>query len=189
MKKILFAMAAALLICSTASAQRRQMTQEERDKMRAEMVQRQTESMVKELKLEGEAKTAFAETYTQYMNELNEAMGMGNENQRQNRNDETKPEKMSDEECYGKIKENLDQQQKQIEQSTKRLEITKKYMALLLPTLTAQQLYKVFGQRRGFGGGNFGGMQGNFGGGNRGGGFGGGNRGGGFGGGGFGGGF
>ncbi|MBQ0019920.1 MAG: hypothetical protein KBT39_05290 [Bacteroidales bacterium] len=188
MKKILFAMAAALLICSTASAQRRQMTQEERDKMRAEMVQRQTESMVKELKLEGEAKTAFAETYTQYMNELNEAMGMGNENQRQSRNDETKPEKMTDEECYGKIKENLDQQQKQIEQSTKRLEITKKYMALLLPTLTAQQLYKVFGQRqRGWGGqmpnGGFGGGrgQGGFGGGR--GGFGGGQ--GGFGGGGF----
>ena len=48
-------------------------------------------------------------------------------------------------------------------------------MSTLLPTLTAQQLYKVFGERqRGFGGTpNFNGQRGNFGGGN----FGGGQRG------------
>ena len=69
----------------------------------------------------------------------------------------------------------MDRQEKQIEQSQKRLEITKKYMSTLLPTLTAQQLYKVFGERqRGFGGTpNFNGQRGNFGGGN----FGGGQRG------------
>lgn len=187
MKKFLFVLTATVMVCNTIQAQRRQMSKEELDKMRAEMVQRQTENMVKELKLEGEAKTAFETTYTQYMNELNETMT--NNTQRRNRDEETKAEKMTDEECYAKIKESLEMQEKQIEQNQKRLEITKKYMAALLPTLTAQQLYKVFGQRQR----NFNGMpnfgtnppRGNFGGGQRG-GFNGGNFGGGnFGGGGF----
>ena len=172
------ALAAAVMVCSSIQAQRREMSQEEREKMRTEMVQRQTENMVKELKLEGDAKTAFVTIYTQYLTELNEVTA--GDTQRRNRNEETKPDKMTDEECYAKIKENLDRQEKQIEQSQKRLEITKKYMAAMLPTLTAQQLYKVFGERqRGFGGApNFNGQRGNFGGGQRG-NFGGGNFGGG----------
>ena len=177
------ALAAAVMVCSSIQAQRREMSQEEREKMRTEMVQRQTENMAKELKLEGEAKTAFMTTYTQYLTELNEVSAA--DTQRRNRDEETKADKMTDEECYAKIKENLDRQEKQIEQSQKRLEITKKYMATLLPTLTAQQLYKVFGERqRNFGGApNFNGQRGNYGGGNFGGGqrgnFGGGNFGGG----------
>ena len=173
MKKFVLFFAAAIMTCSNMQAQRRQMSQEELEKMRTERVQRQTENMSKELKLEGEAKTAFETTYSKYLTELNEANPI--ETDRRNRDEETKAEKMTDEECYAKIKENLERQEKQIAQSQKRLEITKKYMAELLPTLSAQQLYKVFGERqRNFGGApNFNGQRGNFGGGN----FGGGQRG------------
>ena len=69
------------------------MSQEEREKMRTEMVQRQTENMAKELKLEGEAKTAFMTTYTQYLTELNEVSAA--DTQRRNRNEETKADKMT----------------------------------------------------------------------------------------------
>lgn len=179
--------AVALMICGTASAQRQRMTDEERAQRRAEMVKTQTERMAKDLGLDGEAKTAFMDTYSKYMTELMDVQGQ--EQPRRNRDEETKAEKMSDEECYAKIKESLEQQEKQIEQSQKRLDITKKYMAEFMTTLTPQQLYKVFGQRQrgGFGGGQPGGWggqrgQGGFGGGQRG-GFGGGQ--GGFGGGGF----
>lgn len=176
MKKILFVMAVALMACGSAMAQRQQMTQEQREQRRAEMVKAQTERMSKELKVEGDAKTAFEESYTKYMNELNATMDM--DQQRRGRDEETRAEKMTDEECYAKIKESLEQQEKQVEQSQKRLEITKKYMAEMMTILTPQQLYKVFGQRQrmgfggqGFGGGQRGGFggQGGFGGGQRGG--------------------
>lgn len=185
MKKIFFVMAVALVVCTTAKAQRRQMTEEERNQQRAEMIQRQTERMAKDLDFDDDAKkTAFMTTYMQYQYALQEAMGDMSQMFRP-REEEKKAEKMTDEECYAKIKEVLDQQEQQAAQSAKRLEVTKKYLAEFMTTLTPQQLYKVFGQRqRGFG--NMGGQGGR--GGNRGGGFGGGMPGGGFGGGGFGGG-
>ncbi len=188
MKKFLFVVAAALMVCSSAMAQRQRMTDEERAQRRAEMLKSQTERMSKDLKLEGETKTEFEKIYAEYMGELTAVMEQ--DQQRRGREEEVKAEKMTDEECYEKIKENLEQQEKQIEQSQKRLDITKKYMAQMMTMLTPQQLYKVFGQRqRGWGGqmpnGGFGGGrgQGGFGGGRGQGGFGGGQ--GGFGGGGF----
>ncbi len=167
MKKYFIILAAALMASTSANAQRRQMSEADMQQMRTEMVQRQTERMAKELDLKGDEKTSFMETYAKYQTELNEAMSMGN--MFGNRGEETKAEKMSDEECYEKIKESLDMQEQQIAQSQKRLEITKKYMAEFMGTLTPQQLYKVFGQRqrgqRGQNGQNGGGMRGGFGGG------------------------
>ena len=49
MKKYFMALAAAVMVCSSIQAQRREMSQEEREKMRTEMVQRQTVNMAKEL--------------------------------------------------------------------------------------------------------------------------------------------
>lgn len=153
MKKYFVILVAALMASATANAQRRQqMSADEMLKMRTEMVQRQTERMAKDLDLKGDAKTAFMETYAKYQTELNEAMG-DMSSMFGGRADDVKAEKLSDEECYAKIKENLDMQEKQVVQSQKRLEITKKYMAEFMSTLTPQQLYKVFGQRQRMGGG------------------------------------
>lgn len=184
MKKILATMFALLAMGQVAMAQRQRMTEEERAKAQAERIEKQATRMSKELKLEGDAKEAFETTYKKYQEELTATMTL--DGQRRDRNVDA--DDLSDEDCYAKITENLAQQEKQIEQMQKRLEITKKYMAELLPTLSAQQLYKVFGQpqRGNFGGGQReGGSRGDFGGGFGRGGFGGGTGRGGFGGAGF----
>jgi len=192
MKKTLILMAFAMMAALSANAQRQRMSEEEMAKMRAEQIQKQAEQLAKDIKLEKEDRPAFIELYTKYQNELSESM-MQNMQQRRNRGEETDAFKMSDEDCFAKIAESLTNQEKQIEQSQKRLEITKKYMAEFMGAnkYSAQQLYKIFAEQRrggmgGFGGGmgGFGGGMGGFGGGNRGGGGGfGGNGGGGFGGG------
>lgn len=152
MKKLFFLFAAALMLSSNVMAQRQQMTAEERAQRQAERIQQQTERMVKDLGLKDEAKTEFETIYKKYQQELLEVNG---QEQRRQREEEKRADQMTNEECYQKIADYLSQQEKQIQQSQKRLDITKKYMAELLPILTAQQMYKVFGQRQqGFGGQN-----------------------------------
>lgn len=163
-------MAAMLITCGSAMAQRQRMTEEERQKQRQEMIDRQAERMAKDLDLKDDAKTAFMEKYKAYQTELMAVMG---DEQRRGRDEEGNFDKMTDEECYGKVKEALERQEKQVEQAQKRLEITKKYLTEFMATLTPQQLAKVFAQRQrnnggqGFGGGRGfgGGGQGGFGGG------------------------
>lgn len=170
MKTVLLFFVTAIMISSSVMAQRQQMSAEERAQRQAERIQQQTERMSKELGLSGDAKTEFETAYKQYQKELLDAIGQ----EQQRRQEDKKADQMSDEECYQKIKESITQQEKQIEQSQKRLEITKKYMAQFITTLSAQQMYKVFGQRQqSWGGqngqqrnwnGNGGGQRGGFGG-------------------------
>ncbi|MBQ0048997.1 MAG: hypothetical protein KBT12_01975 [Bacteroidales bacterium] len=175
MKRTMLSVLLAMMVGSAAMAQRQRMTDEERAKEQAEKIEKQTTRISKELKLEGDAKTAFETSYRKYMEEIAEATKSEG-----GRRGNVDVDELSDDECYAKITEHLTQQEKQIEQMQKRLEITKKYVAELLPTLTAKQLYKVFGQpqrnnfeRGNFDRGNNGGNRGGFGGG----GFGGGRRG------------
>lgn len=145
MKKVLLVFVVAIMASSSVLAQRQQASAEERAQRQAERIQQQTERMSKELGLSDDVKAEFETIYKQYQQELMDAMGQDQRNQRQ---EMKRAEQMSDEECYQKIKDNLTQQEKQIEQSQKRLEITKKYMAQLITKLSAQQMYKVFGQRQ-----------------------------------------
>lgn len=152
MKKVILFFAAALMISTSVMAQRQQMTQEQIAQRQAERIQQQTERMVKELGLKDDEKSEFESIYKEYQKELLEAMG---QDQRRQREEDKRADQMTSEECYKKIKDNLDQMQKQVEQAQKRLDITKKYMAQLMPILNAQQMYKVFGQRQqGWGGQN-----------------------------------
>ncbi|MCQ2223866.1 MAG: hypothetical protein MJZ35_08790, partial [Bacteroidaceae bacterium] len=179
MKKTILMLTIALLSCVGANAQRnrQRMSDEDRAKQRAEQIQKQSESMAKTLGIKDDAaKTAFIEKYVAYQTELQSSMNMNFG--RMGGDDDKKPEKMTDEECFSKIKDALEMQEQQATSSAKRLEVTKKYLAEFMQMLTPQQLVQIFAPSRGnFGGG---GGRGGFGGG----GFGGGMPGGGFGGGG-----
>lgn len=157
MKKTIFLMAIALMSCMTMSAQRnrQRMSDEERAKQRAEQIQKQSESMAKDLGIKDkEAKEAFVQKYVAYQTELQESMQMNFG--RMGGDDDKKPEKMTDEECFSKIKDALEMQEQQATSAAKRLEVTKKYMTEFMQMLTPQQLVQIFAPRRG----NFGGMGG-----------------------------
>lgn len=147
MKKFCLVMAMALMSVASVKAQGGQMNEEDRARMREEMVKRQTEALVKDLKLSGDEKTAFEELYAKYQGELMETFQF----QRRDRDSEGERKKlseMSDEEITARIQEAFDRQEKQIEQQKARLEIQKKYYAEFAKTLKPNQLIRIFGQQR-----------------------------------------
>ena len=148
MKKLFLVVAMALMSVASVKAQG-QMSEEDRARMREEMVKRQTETLVKDLKLSGDEKTAFEELYAKYQNELMSQFQF----QRRDRDgdgdgERKKLSEMSDEEITARIQEAFDRQEKQIEQQKARLEIQKKYYAEFSKTLKPQQLIRIFGQQR-----------------------------------------
>ena len=143
--------------------------QNDREARRAELQARQTERLVKDLKLTDEQKAKFEPIYQNYMKELLEVRQLPS---READNDNSKKE-LTDAEATAQLQKVFTRQEEQIRQSQLRLDIQKKYCAELSNILTPQQLLKVFqpqtrqrnGQQGGRGGQGFGG--------NRGGGFGG----------------
>jgi len=146
---------------------------------RQEMQARQTERLIKDMKLSDEQKEKFTPIYERYLNEL----AATRTQQNRDRQAEQNKKDMSDAEATAKLNEQFARQAEQIQQQQLRLDIQKKYLAEFSTVLTPQQLLKVY-QPQGMAQGNRQGQQGNRG--NRGnfGGGGGGPRGGGFGGGG-----
>lgn len=174
MKKhiILTAMAALLFgAIATANAQ-----DNDRDARRQEMRTRQTERLVKDLKLEGEKKSQFEAIYERYLDELTALHPQQN---RDADSDRSKKE-LTDEQATAKLNEVFARQAEQIQQQQLRLDIQKKYCAEFSSILTPQQLLRVFQQQGGRQGGQNGmrqggqGGRGGFGGGGPRGGFGGG---------------
>lgn len=165
MKKTMI-MTLVAMMAMTANAQREEMTPEQREARRVEMVQKQGERLAKQMKLDNNAKNTFIATYTEYRNELNALNPDGEIKQQPEAHGVQK--EYTEEQAKAKLKEIVEKQQKEIEKSTKRLEITQKYMAIFEKSLTAQQLIKVFTlqQRNQFGrqNGQGGQRQGNFGG-------------------------
>lgn len=151
--------------------------QNDREARRAEMQARQTERLVKDLKLTDEQKAKFEPIYQNYMKELFEVRQQPN---REMDNQDSKKD-LTDAEATAKLQEVFTRQAEQIQQSQLRLDIQKKYCAELSNVLTPQQLLKVFqpqtrnrgGQQGGRGGQGFGGPRGGGFGGPGGGGFGG----------------
>lgn len=146
---------------------------------RQEMQSRQTERLIKDLKLSDEQKEKFQTTYKNYLNEL---AATRNQQNRERQADDNKKE-LTDAEATAKLTEQFTRQAEQIQQQQLRLDIQKKYCAEFSSFLTPQQLLRVFqpqrqqnrqgggrqGNRGGFGGGprggGFGGPGGGFGGG------------------------
>ena len=156
----------------------------------SKMVQKRAEKLSKELELKDDAKTSFEALYVQYANEL-----VG-EQKRERKGDEEKAERgkrgdketLTDAQATERLQQMIERQERQIADSQRRLEVTKKYMAEFQKTLTPQQVLRVMqandmrqqNNRRGMQGGNrpmrgnggfggghnggFGGPQGGFGG-------------------------
>jgi Spy/CpxP family protein refolding chaperone len=139
------------------------------DSRRQEFMARQTERLVKNLKLDGDKKTQFEAIYKRYQEEL-----AATRQQQARQRDDDNNKNLSDEEATAKLTEIFARQAEQIQQQQRRLDIQQKYCAELSAILTPQQLLQVF-QPQGRQGGRQGqGGRGGFGGGSRGGGFGGG---------------
>lgn len=179
MKKIIIA---AIMAISTLGiyAQRQQMTPEQIQERRAQSIKNQAERYAKSFKLDGQAKTDFIATFSEYRNELMATMDV-----RSAATQQKDDKNLSDAEAQARIDEFMQKQQKDIENSQKRLDIHKKYLEIFSKTLKPQYLAQIFreqgsrnnmnrnpqgGQRGNFGGRNgFGGPRGgndNFGGGN-----------------------
>ncbi|MBO4800445.1 MAG: hypothetical protein J5545_01105 [Bacteroidaceae bacterium] len=142
-----------------------------------EMQARQTERLVKDLKLSDEQKAKFDPIYARYLEE----MAATRTQQNRERQADRKEKDLTDEEATAQLNEQFARQAEQIQQQQLRLDIQKKYCAELSSVLTPQQLLRVFqpqqmnrqggnrqgGNRGGFGGnrGGFGGPGGGFGGG------------------------
>ncbi len=177
MKKSIFAVALAalsILSTNTVSAQ----SDNGREERRAEMRARQTERLVRDLKLTDEQKQQFEPVYQRYLNELQAAIP---QEQREQGRDRNNPSDLTDSAATVQLQQLFDRQEQQLQQQQLRLEIQKKYLAEFSAFLTPQQLLRVFtpqqrnnnnqgrqqgnrGQRGGFGGGQ-GGPRGGFGGG------------------------
>ena len=198
MKKILILMAAVVLSCTTAMAQRNQrgqMSAEDIAKMRSENIKRQAETLAKDLKVAKDKQTEFITDYTAYQEELQSITTAGFDmNAFRQQGEQKKVKDMTDDECLEKVTEVLTRQEDQAKSAQKRLDVMKKWIgAFMEKGYDAKQLYQIFAEQRRAAGGQGGqrGGAGGFGGGMPAGGFGGGGFGGGFGGGmgGFGGGF
>lgn len=170
MRKLII-LAAFALTFSSAQAQR---NEEDRAKMRSEMIGKVADRLAKNFELKDDAKADFITTYTEYQNEM---FATNAQRPRPEANENEKKE-LSDAEATAKIQEQFAHQEQQIAQMQKRLEIQKKYYEKFAKTLTPQQLVKVFAQpqrqqgQRGEQGQRFngeGGPRGGFGGGPRGG--------------------
>ncbi len=138
---------------------------------RQEMQARQTERLIKDMKLSDEQKSKFEPIYARYLEE------MAATRTQQNRDRQNDNKDLTDEEATARLTEQFARQAEQIQQQQLRLDIQKKYCAEFSAVLTPQQLLKVFqpqtpqmnrqgqqggrGNRGGFGGG---GPRGGFGG-------------------------
>lgn len=143
----------------------------DRGARRQEMQARQTERLIRDLKLTDEQKGKFGPIYARYLEE------MAATRTQQNRNRQNDNKDLSDEEATAQLNEQFARQAEQIQQQQLRLDIQKKYCAEFSAVLTPQQLLKVFqpqvgqqfnrqgqqggrGPRGGFGGGGRGGFGG-----------------------------
>lgn len=157
MKKIMILMAAVILSCGTAMAQRNnggqrgqrgQMSQEEMAKMRSENIKRQAESLAKDMKLPKDKQADFITDYSAYQEEL-QSITTFNMNAFNNRQEQKKVKDMTDDECLEKVTEVITRQEEQANQATKRLEVIKKWIGKFMEKeYDAHQLYQIFAEQR-----------------------------------------
>lgn len=167
MKKIIVLIAAVILCCGTAMAQRQggrgqQMTQEDMARMRTENIKRQAESLAKDMKLDKDKSAEFITDYTAYQEELQGSTTFDMSAMTRGRQEQKKVKDMSDDECYEEITNVLKRQEEQAKQAQTRLDVTKKWLGTFMEKgYTAQQLYQIFAEQRRAGGqGGFGGQGG-----------------------------
>lgn len=144
MKRLFIVSAFISLFMGNVCAQQGQRSEEDRAKMRAEMIQRVAERSAKDFDLKGDAKDLFITTYTAYQNEMFDT----NQGNRQRSSEADEKKELSNEEATAKIEELFTRQTEQITTMQKRLEIQKKYCAEFSKMLTPQQVLKVMTPQR-----------------------------------------
>ena len=120
-------------------------SEEERTKMRTEMIQRNAERLAKNFVLKGDVKISFMTTYAAYQTEMFET---NQRSSRQRFSEEEEKKELSDEEANAKIQEQFTRQAEQIATMQKRLDIQKKYCTEFAKMLTPQQVFKVLTPQR-----------------------------------------
>lgn len=118
----------------------------DREARRQEMMARQTERLMKDLKLTDEQKVEFEPIYQRYQAEMLAVR----QDAADNENVDAKS--LTDEQAVAQLQKQFDREAEQIQQMQLRLEIQKKYCAEMSAVLTPQQLVRVFQQQRGRGG-------------------------------------
>jgi len=121
------------------------LSEEERTKMRTEMIQRNAERLAKNFDLKGDVKKSFMTTYVAYQTEMFET---NQRSMRQRLSEDEEKKELSDEEANAKIQEQFTRQVEQIATMQKRLDIQKKYSTEFAKMLTPQQVYKVLTPQR-----------------------------------------
>lgn len=143
--KNLFIVSAFLFLGIGSVCAQEQRSEEERAKMRTEMIQRSAERLAKNFSLKGDAKESFLATYNSYQTEMFQTNQSG---LRQRSAEENDKKDLSDEEANAKIQEQFTRQEEQIATMQKRLEIQKKYSAEFAKMLTPLQVLKVLTPQR-----------------------------------------
>lgn len=179
MKKSIFILTLATMLFGSVNNTNAQ-DNTERESRRSEMRARQTERLIRDLKLTDEQKAKFEPIYQSYQSEMAalRTPRTGADAPAQQGTQDKK--ELTDEAATARLQEIFNRQEEQIRQSQQRLDIQKRYCPQFAEFLTPQQLLRVFqpqqnrgpqqGGRGGFGGqggrGGFGGgPRGGFGGG------------------------
>lgn len=139
MKKTIFATVlaiAGMMFTTSVSAQ----DNDNRAARRAEFQARQTERLMKDLKLTDEQKQKFEPAYQRYLEELNATLSLDEANNRSQQD----YDKLTDAEATEQLQQHFTRQEAQLLQQQTRLEIQKKYLAEFSAILTPQQLLRVF---------------------------------------------
>lgn len=143
--KNLFIVSAFLILSIGSVCAQEQRSEEERAKMRTEMIQRSAERWAKNFSLKGDVKESFLATYNAYQTEMFQTNQSG---LRQRSVEENDKKELSDQEANAKIQEQFTRQEEQIATMQKRLEIQKKYSTEFAKMLTPQQVLKVLTPQR-----------------------------------------
>lgn len=123
-------------------------SQQDREAMRAEMVEKQADKLAKDFNLKDDAKKAFVEQYKAYQNEVMESQRQGRNRMGNQQPGNQNDKKMTEEEAKKAVEQYFERQERQIAQMQKRLEIDRRYYEEFSKTLTPQQLARIFQQRQ-----------------------------------------
>jgi uncharacterized membrane protein YgcG len=148
MKKSIFMLAMAAMMFGSVSNTNAQDDNNQRQARRSDMRGRQTERLMKDLKLTDEQKAKFEPIYKNYQTELSALRTPRQQVDGQTgasaQDGSDKKEELTDAAATARLQTIFDRQAQQIQLSQQRLDIQKKYCAELSAFLTPQQLLRVF---------------------------------------------
>lgn len=138
MKKIFLT----LIVCALCGAMSAQNQDEERAARMKERQQKQTETLIKDLKLTDEQETTFREIYTRYQAELATTVQVPTQDEQTK--SQSKKKELTEAEATTQLNAYFEKQAAQVASQQQRLEIQKKYLPEFSALLTPQQVLKIY---------------------------------------------